>query len=222
MAIYENILMNRKDKKMARKKEINYFDSFIELAEYSCKAANLLNEIMNNFKGDELSAKMKEMHEVEHSGDEARHIIIKKLVREFITPIEREDILAMTDAIDNVTDTIEDVLMRMYMYNITSIRPHAIEMTEVIVKCCISLKQALDEFYNFRKSHKLHELIVEINQLEEVGDKLFTEATRDLYVNCQDSKEVAAWDIVFYYMEKCCDSCEDVADVIENVIMKNS
>lgn len=207
---------------MAHKKDNNYFDSFVELAGYSCKAADLLNEIMNKFNADELSAKMKEMHAIEHSGDEARHIIIKKLAREFITPIEREDIMAMSDAIDNVTDTIEDVLMRMYMYNITTIRAHAIEMTEVIVKCCISLKQALDEFYNFRKSHKLHELIVEINHLEEVGDTLFTEATRDLYVNCQDSKEVAAWDIVFYYMEKCCDSCEDVADVIENVIMKNS
>lgn len=207
---------------MALKKDNNYFNSFVELAGYSCKAANLLNEIMNKFNADELSAKMKEMHDIEHSGDEARHIIIKKLAREFITPIEREDIMAMSDAIDNVTDTIEDVLMRMYMYNITTVRAHAIEMTEVIVKCCNSLKLALDEFYNFRKSHKLHELIVEINHLEEVGDRLFTEATRDLYVNCQDSKEVAAWDIVFYYMEKCCDSCEDVADVIENVIMKNS
>lgn len=207
---------------MACKKDVNYFDAFVELAGYSCQAAYLLDEIMNNFNADELPDKMKEMHAVEHSGDEARHIIIKKLAREFITPIEREDIMAMLDAIDNVTDTIEDVLMRMYMYNITYIREYAIKMAEVIVKCCNSLKQALDEFYNFRKSQKLHELIIEINHLEEVGDRLFTEATRDLYVNCQNSKEVAAWDTAFYYLEKCCDSCEDVADVIENVIMKNS
>jgi len=207
---------------MARKKDMNYFDAFVELVGYSCKAAQLLNDIMNDFNADELSAKMKEMHAIEHSGDEARHAIVKRLAREFITPIEREDIMAMTDAIDNVTDTIEDVLMRMYMYNVTSIREHAVRMTEVIVKCCNSLKEALDEFYNYRKSKKLHELIIEINRLEEVGDSLFTEATRDLYCNCNDSKEVAAWDIVFYYLEKCCDSCEDVADVIENVIMKNS
>jgi len=207
---------------MARKKDINYFDAFVELAGYSCKAANLLNDIMNNFNADDLLGKMKEMHDVEHSGDEARHAIVKKLAREFITPIEREDIMAMSDAIDNVTDTIEDVLMRMYMYNITSVREHALKMTEVIVKCCSSLKQALDEFYNYRKSQKLHELIVEINRLEEVGDKYFTEATRDLYVNSQNYKELAAWDTTFYYLEKCCDSCEDVADVIENVIMKNS
>lgn len=207
---------------MARKKDTNYFDSFVELAGFSCQAASLLKQIMNDFHAEELSERMKEMHAIEHGGDEARHVIVKKLAREFITPIEREDIMAIADAIDNVTDTIEDVVMRMYMYNITSVRPHALEMTEVIAKCCDALRLALNEFYNFRKSQKLHELIVEINHLEEVGDRLFTEATRELYVNCQSHKEVAAWDTTFHYMEKCCDACEDVANVIENVIMKNS
>jgi len=69
--------------------------------------------------------------------------MIRKLAKEFITPIEREDIMALADAIDNVTDAIEDVVMRMYMYNITSIRPQAVKMTEIIVKCCNSLKTAL-------------------------------------------------------------------------------
>jgi len=180
----------------------------------------LLNQIMNNFKAEELPEKMKEMHDIEHSGDQARHVMIRKLAKEFITPIEREDIMALADAIDNVTDAIEDVVMRMYMYNITSIRPQAVKMTEIIVKCCNSLKTALGEFINFRKSQNLHQFIIEVNQLEEEGDRLFTEATRDLYCNCNDFREVAAWDTTFHYLEKCCDACEDVADAIENVIMK--
>lgn len=207
---------------MARKKDSYYFDTFVELVDYSCQAANLLNQIMNNFKAEELPGKMKEMHAIEHSGDEARHVMTKKLVKEFITPIEREDIMALTDAIDNVTDAIEDVVMRMYMYNITSIREQALKMTEIVVKCCDSLKIALGEFINFRKSQTLHQLIIDVNHLEEEGDRLFTEATRDLYCNCNDLKEVAAWDTTFHYLEKCCDACEDVADAIENVIMKNS
>ena len=207
---------------MAKKNDANYYETFVELSGYACQAANLLNEIMNDFKSDELKSKMNEMHAIEHSGDEARHVMIKKLVREFITPIEREDIMALTDAIDNVTDTVEDVLMRMYMYNISNVREHAIKMTEVVVKCCNALTQALNEFHNFRKSQKLHALIVEVNHLEEDGDRLYTEATRDLYCNCQDIKEVAAWDTTFHYLEKCCDACEEVANVIENVIMKNS
>lgn len=207
---------------MARKKDESYFDTFVELVGYSCKAANLLNEIMNHYDAETLPQKMNEMHEIEHSGDEARHKMIRRLAREFITPIEREDIMEMANAIDTVTDTIEDVLMRMYMYNLQQVTEHALKMTDVVVKCCNSLKLALDEFHNFRKSHKLHELVIEINRLEEVGDVLFTEATRSLYVNSTDYKELAAWDTTYHYLEKCCDSCEDVANAIENVIMKNS
>lgn len=207
---------------MARKNDNSYFDTFVELVGYSCKAADLLNDIMNHYNAETLQQKMNEMHEIEHSGDEARHKMIKRLAREFITPIEREDIMEMANAIDTVTDTIEDVLMRMYMYNIQHVTEHALKMTDVIMKCCNSLKLALDEFYNFHKSHKLHELVVEINRLEEVADDFYMKATRSLYVECTDYKELAAWDTTYHYLEKCCDSCEDVANVIENVIMKNS
>lgn len=207
---------------MFSKKDVNYFETFVELASYTCKAADLLKSIMNNYDAEQLRSKMKEMHVIEHSGDEARHKMIRKLAKEFITPIEREDIMAMADSIDTVTDTIEDVLMRMYMYNIRKVTDHAGKMTDIIVKCCNSLKLALDELKNFRKSTKLHDLIVEINRLEEEGDELYTEATRHLYVNCNDYKELVAWDTTYHYLEKCCDACEDVADVIENVIMKNS
>lgn len=205
-----------------RKKNENYFNTFINLAEYSCKAANLLYDILNNFDADQLQSKMKEMHTIEHSGDEARHEMIKKLAKEFITPIEREDIVAMADFIDTVTDTIEDVLIRMYMYNIRAVKEYALKMINIIVKCCNSMKLALNEFVDFRKSHKLYELIVEINRLEEEGDVLFTEATRDLYVNCTDYEELIAWDTMYHYLEKCCDACEDVADIIESIVMKNS
>ena len=207
---------------MGRNKSNNYFDEFINLVDYSCKAATLLNNFVNNFDINELGSKMKEMHDIEHSADTARHEMIKKLAREFITPIEREDIMAMADYIDNVTDKIEDVLMRIYIFNIQEMRPDAVRMTEIIVKCCDTLKLALTEFHNFRKSDSLHTLIVEINQYEEAGDSLFMSGTRDLYANCKNPIEVIAWDQLYHYLEICCDSCEDVADTIENIIMKNS
>ncbi|MBP7176519.1 MAG: DUF47 family protein [Thermoclostridium sp.] len=207
---------------MARVKNEDYFEIFVKQIEYSCQAAELLNEIMTNFQASTIRDKLIEMHNIEHAGDTERHAMIKKLVHEFITPIEREDIMALADAIDNVTDTIEDVVMRMYMFNIQSIREHAIKMTEIIVKCCKASKLALQEFHNFRKSQTLHNLIVEINVLEEKGDQLFTEATRNLYVNCNQPIEVLAWDQTFHYLERCCDACEEVANVIENVIMKNT
>ncbi|WP_027399817.1 DUF47 domain-containing protein [Anaerovorax odorimutans] len=207
---------------MKRKKNENYFDIFVELVEYSCDAAKLLNVILNNYNHEEVIYKMEEMHAIEYGGDVQRHIMMKKLAREFITPISREDIMDMADAIDNVTDTIEDVLMRMYMFNILKVREDAIKFSELIVKCCDALKSALKEFHNFRKQEKIHEKIMEINHLEETGDKIFTESIRRLYVNCKDPIEVNAWNQILEYLEKCCDACEDVADVIESVMMKNS
>lgn len=148
--------------------------------------------------------------------------MMEKLAREFITPIEREDIVAMADAIDNVTDTIEDVMLRIYMFNFTAIREDAIKMVEIIIKCCEALKEALQEFSNFRKSQVLHKLIVDINHFEEEGDRLFVKATRNLFVNEKNPVEILAWRETLDYMEKCCDACEEVSEVIESVMMKNS
>lgn len=207
---------------MVRKKGESYFDIFVELVQYSRDAAVLLNEIVNDFKTVNLEEKMIQMHNIEHAGDVGRHRMMKKLAREFITPIEREDIVAMADAIDNVTDTIEDVMLRLYMFNFNAMREDAVKMTCIIVKCCDALKEALQEFSNFRKSQILHQLIVEINHLEEEGDTLFVNATRNLFVNEKNPIEILAWKETLDYMEKCCDACEDVADVIESVMMKNS
>ena len=154
---------------MSKKKDNNYFSKFVALVQYSCDAAILLNQIINNFNPEEMEAKMDEMHEIEHAGDKGRHAMMKRLAREFITPIEREDIVALADAIDNVTDTIEDVLLRIYMFNFQTMLEDALKMTIIIVECCEALK-AMVEFANFRKSQSLHKLIVEINRLEEEGD----------------------------------------------------
>ncbi len=205
---------------MARKD--NYFNTFVKLVEFSCKSARLLIEVMTDYQPEKLEERMREMHEIEHSADLEKHLMIERLAREFITPIEREDIMELADQIDNVTDSIEDVLMRLYMFNITVIRKDALDVAIIIEQACEALKKALEEFSNFRKSKTLHKHIVEINRLEEVGDKIYTEATRRLYVSEMNPVAVSAWTHVFHILEKACDSCEDVSDVIESVMMKNS
>jgi predicted phosphate transport protein (TIGR00153 family) len=206
---------------MARK-DNDYFKIFVTLVDYSCKAANLLIEVMTDYKPEELETRMTEMHDIEHSADLEKHKMMEKLAKEFITPIEREDIMDMANQIDNVTDAIEDVLMRLYMFNITVIRKDALEVAVIIGQSCRELKKALEEFANFRKSKDLHRHIVEVNRLEEDGDKIYTEATRRLYVSEMNPVAVSAWTHVFHILEKACDSCEDVSDVIERVLMTNS
>ena len=95
-------------------------------------------------------------------------------------------------------------------------------MVGIIIKCCESLREALREFRNFRRSETLHSLIIQINRLEEEGDRVFAQAVRRLYAESSDARELAGWTRIFERLEKCCDACEDVSDSIESVVMKNS
>lgn len=207
---------------MASKKDNKYFDSFVEMVDYSCEAAIYLKDIIYNFDPNKIKKQTKEMHDIEHSGDIARHNMTKSLAKEFITPIEREDIMEMADAIDTVTDKIEDVALRLYMFNIKEIRDDAKKMAEVIVKCTEALKDALVEFSNFRKSKIIQEKLIEINTFEEEADQLYIMSVRHLFEDVSDGLLAASWNQTFHYMEDVCDACEDAADVIESVIMKNS
>jgi predicted phosphate transport protein (TIGR00153 family) len=203
-------------------KDDKYYNAFVEMVGYSCKAAQFLKTILYAFNPDDLKEQMRGMHEIEHSGDIARHVMTKKLAKEFITPIEREDIMDMAEAIDNVTDKIEDVLMRIYIFNIPEIREEAKKITDVIVRCCETLRSALSEFHNFRKSKTLYEKIILVNQLEEEADSIYTTGVRNLYLEKSDPILVQAWYETFQFLEDCCDACEDVADVIESVMLKNA
>lgn len=207
---------------MARKNEYDYFDKFVKLVDYSCAAAKMLHETLENYNVSELQVKMKQMHEIEHDADLEGHEIMRRLAHEFITPIEREDILSLVHSIDDITDSIEDVLIHMYMYNVKKIKNEAKVFTKIIVESCDALKRTLLEFKNFRKSKDIHKGIVLVNKLEEDGDNLFTEAVRNLHMTSNDPIEIFTWAVAFNTLEKCCDSCEQAVNVVESIMMKNS
>ena len=182
----------------------------------------MLHEVLSNYNPLEIEAQQLKIHEVEHSADKTMHAIMNRLAKEFITPIEREDIISLVQNIDDVVDCIEDVIIRIYMFNVTKIRPEALEFTELIVKCCEGLKSAAEEFSNFRKSKTIKEHIIEVNHLEDIGDKMYTRAMRDLYIVSKDPIEIIIWTDLFNILEKCFDECEDVANLMESIIMKNT
>ena len=207
---------------MLGKKDNNYFEMLAELVDYSCKAAALLQSTLANFNLDEIEEKINEMNNIEHTADIKKHDMMNKLAKEFITPIERGDIVDMAHYIDNVTDGIEEVLIRIYMYNIKDIKKEAIEFSNIIIKNCDELNKIMKEFHYFKKSSEIHKLIIDINALEEEGDRLYFSTLRNLYVTSKDPIELMTWTDTFKYFEKCCDACESVANLVESVIMKNS
>lgn len=207
---------------MSKKTDAYFFNNFIACAEYAAQAARMLEQSLKQFDPASLEARMTELHQIEHAADDKKHELSRELARAFITPIEREDIVELAQQIDNVTDCIEDVLIRMYMHNIRSVRGDAIEFTELLIQCCDMMVNMLREFPEFRHSRRLHEYVVQINSLEEACDRIFIQAVRKLHVEPNEVLEVVGWREIYAYLEKCADACEHVAGVVETVTMKNS
>ena len=119
---------------MAKKQDSFYFDTFIACLDDACRAAQLLDRSMRDFAPARLKEDLDEMHAIEHSADDKKHELLNVLAKAFITPIEREDIILLSQNIDEVTDKIEDVLLRIYCNNVQNIRPEALEMTALVIR----------------------------------------------------------------------------------------
>jgi uncharacterized protein len=207
---------------MKNSKDYNYFEAFVNLSKFSLNSAEILNKTLHEYDSSKLETKIREMHNIEHSADIAKHDMLNRLVKEFLPPIEREDIISLSQKIDDVTDAVEDVLICFDIYNIKVVRPEIFKFTDLIVSCCKSMDVALVEFQNFKKSNRLHQEVIEINRLEEEGDALYVNGVRNLYKTSKDPIELMVWTEIFSKLEKCCDACETVANDIENIVMKNS
>ena len=182
----------------------------------------MLKETLEGFQPDSLQGRLDRLHEIEHSADMKKHEVLDRLAKEFIPPIEREDIVSLSQNIDNITDKVEDVMLRVYMNNVREIEPGALKMTDVVIRCCQAVRELLVEFKDFKRSKNLKGLIIRINDLEEESDKLFIQNVRNLCTESEDPIRIIAWRDIFIYLERCADACEHVADVVESVIMKNS
>ncbi len=207
---------------MSKKQDAFYFNNFIECANHACRASELLESVLSDFKPDEISQKLDEMHQIEHSADLKKHELQDVLVKAFITPIDREDISHMSQNIDEITDKLEDVMIRLYYNQVRAVRPDALELARVVTLCCREVKALLEKFADFKHEKSLREHIIKINSLEEQADKLYIRCMYDLHGAGADALEVIAWREIYTYLEKCADATEHAADVVETVVMKNS
>lgn len=199
-----------------------YFENLVNAADCACKAADYLVECMSQYSTDNIKAMLSTMHELEHAGDTKKHEMEAALARAFVTPVDREDLALISQNIDEVTDSIEEVLQAFYMYRIKVITPEAVEFAKKLAECCKLMKQMLGEFINFKKPEKLHKLVVELNHMEEECDVLYIESTMMLEEHCQNALEVISWREIYNRMENCADACEHIGDSVDMVVMKNS
>jgi len=206
---------------LGKNDSFDYFQGFVSGAKSANEAANCLLAAFEDFHADRLQEYAEALHHIENEADTKKHDLTRNLAREFVTPIEREDIAALSHEIDNIVDSIEEVMRRIYMYNITSLRSDAVEIARHIVRCTETFVEVAEEFVNFKKSKSLIGMVIQVNTLESEGDVLHMNAIRALHTSPADAQEKFAWTLLYNSLEECFDACEHAADVVERVIMNN-
>lgn len=199
-----------------------YFENFSACATLAKNAANYLVECLESYDADKIDEMLVQMHTFEHSADIKKHEMNETLARAFVTPVDREDLDMLSQQLDNVADTIEEILQKFYIYNIKKMELAAIEFAKNLVKSCEMLVQIMDEFENFKKSKTMHDLIIACNDVEEDCDKLYLATMHNLTKNSTDVLTTMSWYKIFDCFEACADACEHVSECVGSIIMKNT
>lgn len=208
---------------MAKKGRFDYFDAFEQQVDIAAEEAELLIETIDGFtNAEDLRGILERAHEIEHRGDEVNHAIRSSVAVDFITPIEREDILALAHNLDEVTDMIEGTIQRFYMYDVHFMHDRAGEFAHIIHKEIKALRKSMAPFREFKKVKKIRAMVEDVNVLEEQADVLYLETIRHLYtVDAANAVRVEVWSRLFDRLEATCDACAIVADTMATIMLKN-
>ena len=207
---------------MKKKDEYNYFDEFVNSSKYIVESAEILKRTLKTYSQDTLEYNIKKVHALENEADKALHKMRSYLIKDFLPPIDREDIVLIGHRLDDIEDCIDEVLINFNILNITNVRDDAIGFAELLIECVTSVKDALENFKNFKKADVVKEKAIAINVLEEKADRLYETAMKKLYKEEKDPVEIIKWTTIYNCLENTTDACEKIGDCLEDVVMKNS
>ena len=205
---------------MKKKKDEFYFKNLNTCVEISYQAAEFLKNVVEAFSVDTIKEDLDHMHELEQKADGKKHKMMTVLSQAFITPIEREDLVALSNYLDDITDAVEDVFLQIYMCNVDTIREDVPQMVELLLECIKALQDVIGELKRFKNSKTIEQSIIRVNDLEEQGDRLYMENMYRLHGEA-DGKMILTWRTIYECVETCLDTCEHAADIVETVRMKN-
>ena len=199
---------------------------FIPLLEQS--SANLvhvsrvLNEMLTTSNAEKRSAMIREIEKLEHRGDEITHTIFNELATTFITPFDREDIQYLASGLDDIIDYIHGSAKRIELYKVETIHPSMVKLSELILQCSEQLDQAIQQLRSMRNTAKMREALVRVNSIENHADDIFDNAVARLFEDEKNAVEVIKIKEVLSALETATDKCEDVANVLETIIVKQA
>jgi len=197
-------------------KEEDFFGLFRKQVAIVRQGCDHLHDMVKAY--DRLEERAADLKKIEHDGDIVTHDIFDRLNRTFVTPIDREDIHDLASGLDDVLDSAEAIGSRLVLFNIQRATPEALKLTSILRQCGVQLEQAVD---HLKVLQNLKAFTIEINRLENEADAISREAVADLFSGRHETLDVLRWKEVYGRLEAATDQCEDVANVIENIVIKS-
>ncbi len=198
-------------------KDEGFFGLFDQLSARLTTSATLLRQLFDQPERlEELAGKIKAE---EHAADALTYDIMQRIDRSFVTPLDREDIHLLANRLDNVVDLIDGTARRATMFHITDRRDMAVALIDVLVACAETLSKGVNEI---RTPAAVYKTARQVKELEEKADALYAKAIGALFSGTPDALEVIKWKEIYDNLEHAVDECEDVANVLESISLKNS
>jgi uncharacterized protein len=204
-------------------KDDKFFILFEKDADNLLLAAKTFKEMMNSkISAEERAQKIRKIEELEHKGDEITHEIFQELGLSFITPFDREDVHELASKLDDILDFVQGASTRIVLYRVNTISPEAEALANLVYDAIEALHKAIPHLRDMRDAKKMSENLVKINSIENEADDLFERAIAALFDNCKDPIELIKSKELLVSLETATDQCEDAANVIESIIVKNT
>lgn len=201
-------------------RETKFYGLFEKSAGNLVIAAGKLVELFDNYENVE--AKVRRIKELEHEGDSITHEIMQSLHRTFVTPIDREDIALVANSLDDVMDFIEAAARTAFLYHIVKATGRAQELASIILKVTYKLNEVMPLLRRRDQFNQILEQCVEINRLENEADDVHHAALAELFDDTRDVREIIKWREIYEHLESATDRGEDVANVLEAVVLKHA
>ena len=203
-----------------KKEKLNYFDEFVKNVSYALESAEILNEYVNDFNSDIVCEKEEVVHKLENDADHNLHNILNYLIKDFVPPFEREDIIMLVHSIDDLEDNIDEVVINLNILGVMNLRDDAKDFTILIKNSTAKLKELFLKFKDIKKYEIIHKYVIEINEAEDMGDKIYQKSMKNLFTNESNPIEIIKWRKIYDCLENCMDSCEKIANNVEEIILK--
>ena len=201
-------------------RDFNFFELFEKQISYAVDAARFFKEVVSQGCVNEDS--LSKMSAIEHQADDVAHTIIEQLNKTFITPIDREDIHALAMETDDIVDMINTIVNRMRIYNITGVDKNLQEFAVVIEQSVQAVARAIGGLRDIKNVKVVFDACVEVNRLENVGDSMRDKMLMELFATVKDPIAVIKWKDIYVDAETVLDVCEDVAHVVDSIMVKQA